>query len=203
MEYRKPIDVYKTDTLSSDISLLDLNSDELLQHTLKAVICIKLIHEQLPLLCTMTSRIEILEIMKQIKRLTNSNAYEGHTLLLNSNFHKQIFQYSKIKNKDSIIWHIINQDNNINCIYDGDKYISRDLLIDYLSDLRLFCILVSHSNTAGPSTIILRLNINKYLVITFPIVAIRLFDNEDHAITAFLQTLLLDQSYNLTVYYSD
>lgn len=203
MEPRDPIDVYKRSILNTTNNSIDLSSDELLQRTLKAASCIKLLHEQLPLLQTMTSREEIFDVLKQVKRFISGSAYEGHTRLLNSLWHKILFQPIEIKNKDSLVWQLM-ENKYIKCIYDGEKFLSRDLLISYLTIYpKLFCILVSESNTNGPCSLFCKINDTTYLVITFPMVAIRLFDNQEHAITVFLQSLLLDKSYNLTGYYSE
>lgn len=203
MEPRDPIDVYKTDTLSTSFKGgIDLNSDELLQRTLKGAVCIKLIYDQLPLLQITNNREDIFSVLKQVKRFTNSYAYSGHTKLLNSMWHKTLFQQVQIKNKDSLVWQLINNSDLLHCIYDGEWYVSRELIVSYLTSYpKLFCVLISESNTSGPCTLFCKINDCVYLVITFPIVAIRLFDNQDDAIMVFLQSLLLDKSYNVTGYY--
>lgn len=91
-------------------------------------------------------------------------------------------------------------DCGLSCIYNGDIWLSHDLLISYIEKEDLFCIMFSDGN--GQKMAFFKINAGVFLVTTWPIIDIRIFEDFEHATNTLLERLLsLGESYHITTFY--
>lgn len=201
MEVRDPIDVHKTGILSETRYRHDLHSDELLQRTLVGISLIKLLYNQLNELNTATSISDLRNHLSQVKILARSEAFSIHSKLLNSDWHKTLFRCDEIKDKDAITWYHLNKkDCVLSCIYDGNIWLSLDLIMPYIEKEDLFCIIFNDGK--GQKMAFFKINPGVFLVTTLPIIDIRIFEDFEHATNTLLQGLLsIGESYHITTFY--
>lgn len=185
------LNVYKKNQVLSSVNNLSLENDQLLYNTIKSALLINLLFQQLSLMKILNKE-ELLELLKDIKRQCNNLTSECYNFLLNTEWHKTIFQEIEIKNNDAQIWYIINKINDIYCIYEGEKYINEDVFDGN-------CLLLSNKIN-GPECLQFKINENNYLNINFPIITIKINNNFYDSINDIFNSILISNKYNITKY---
>lgn len=176
---------------NSDRSLLE--SDPILLNSIKACLGIKLIHQYSSLSDIITRR-EIVDELKEIKRMVSSISVEGHSILLNSEWHQTLFRSTEC-GRDQLLWDYV---LDLTCIYEGEHYVSHEYLTEQIISHKPKFILISDNN--GPC-ILWCILCRHELIITFPIFAVRIVEPMDTGISVVISSLLTDKKYDLTGYY--
>jgi hypothetical protein len=182
--------------LNSNFSSPNLECDNILLNCLKAFIGIKLLNQYSLLISTFgTDKSLLLNELKEIKRIISSQSHKGYECLLNTDWHKELFTQT-VLGRDALMWHSSSNkefDSDLACIYQGQQYITENKL-----EGSKFVLL---SDESGPSLLWFKNN-TWDIVITFPIIAIRIFPAKNNeGINALLQSILLDKKYDLTQFY--
>jgi len=198
---REPISgVYQKDIQLRSINKFSVESDTVLLNTIKAYLCVQLIHQYSPLFTPDTIRREILDELKEIKRTISSTSTEGYSVLLNSEWHLTLFRPTH-NGQDQLMWHCMHPEtlSDLACIYEGEYYVTHDCLNKKIISNNPKFILIS--DNTGPC-ILWYLGGTYEIVITFPAVAIRIFKViEGRGIHSVISNLLTDKKYDLTGYY--
>lgn len=198
MEVRDPIDVHKTETIDERTMTSSRESDECLQRTLQAASFIKLVHNQLHYLKTLSLGEELMGNINQFKILAKSHALDLYIKSREALWYRQLFLSPDIKNNDDIAWHSLSAYDTLSCIYQGEKYTHRELVDEYLKLPDLFCVQISLSD---PRAMLIRLHEKSFCVVVFPTLSVRLYINQEQAITACLQNIGMDAPYKITCYF--
>ena len=195
MEVRDPIDV-RTDTLNHCGARSTTESEQAVLNSLSVVAFIRLLYGQLPYLQTLSLGEELTNSVNEIKRLSKDVAAALHEKSLHSDWYKNLYIDPAIKDKNALVWHSTVK-GEISCIYEGEKYIHREVLDEYiLSYPDLFCILTSNA-------LLFKLHDSLYGAVLFSReTTIRLFNNVDQTITAILQHIgVATRQHNITCYF--
>lgn len=193
---REPIrSVYQKDVTlqESNNMIIDDDDDDVLLNSIKCYTLIKLINYNLLLLND-----NILNELRDIKRIVSIISVEYYKILLNSEWHKKLFRNIDCS-KDELLWHLNGIDSDLICIYEGKFIINMEILNNKLLNKPNYILL---SDRSGPC-ILWCLLLNSEIVITFPILAIKIFKiNDYNGKIMVINNVLYDREYDITCYYN-